>query len=42
MKAGRLLQSAGDVCQAGLTWTEEEEAMLRRRRDAAMRKAIGF
>lgn len=30
-----------DVCEAGLTWAEEE-AVLRRRRDAAMRKALGF
>ncbi len=30
-----------DVCEAGLTWAEEE-AKLKRRRDAAMRKALGF
>jgi len=30
-----------DVCQPALTWAEEE-AVLRRRKDAAMRKALGF
>lgn len=30
-----------EVCEAGLTWAEEE-AMLRKRRDAAMRRSLGF
>jgi len=30
-----------DVCEARLTWAEEE-AVLRQRRDIAMRKALGF
>ena len=30
-----------DVCEAGLTWAEEE-AKLQKRKDDAMRKALGF